>query len=682
MNRGRPAFTIILLFVCLAFGLLAGGCGTADTSAKGPAAVDRETPREPSSPAAESPKSHTMRAESIQPAQMASEDTGPASPPPAGSRALVTAVDFMPLGNTGRTRLAIRTDYQVTPQISTRDDGGTVVLSLTPARIPSRLTRPLDTTYFRSPVNYIKPAQGAGGRVELYVRLRQVVPYHLGQEGRMTFMDFDPSDVPPPQAVLPRKPVEPGPPPAKSGEAKPMIAGQEKTAESTESVLEKMGYTSLTGPKKYAGARISLDFQNADIHNILRIIGDVSGKNVVVSDKVAGKVTLRLKEVPWDQALDIVLAANQLGVVQRGNVLRIDKLELLKAEKNAIIDEIKKEQEIAVAPAALSKKVFTPKYASVDSMKEVLEKLLPAADKRREGTSLAIIGNDIYVTAEAEIISQMAEVFEKNDKVARQILIESRIVEASTSFTKSLGVNWGGNVSGRFGGEGELFNLYGAVPGAAISSPPSGTAGVGVTSVGPWGGRGGMGVNLVDPVQYGMGIGFGVLTDWFSLDAKLYAMEETGEGRIVSAPRILAQNDQEVYIKQGQSIPYQTVSSEGTKTEFRDATLMLSVKPHIEKNGQIITMDITVTKDSPDYSRGANNPPINKREAKTKLMVKDGETVVIGGIIVDNKGRSIKRVPGLHSIPIIGWLFKSRAIEDSKTELVIFLSSHIIPVKL
>ena len=177
-------------------------------------------------------------------------------------------------------------------------------------------------------------------------------------------------------------------------------------------------------------------------------------------------------------------------------------------------------------------------------------------------------------------------------------------------------------------------------------------------------------------------MGFGVLTDHFSLDAKLYAMEENGEGRIVSAPRILAQNDQEVYIRQGTSIPYETVSAEGTQVQFKAANLELRVTPHIEENGRIISMTILVTKDSPDYSRGATNPPINTREASTKLMVRDGETVVIGGIIIDLKGKTLRKVPGLHRIPILGWLFKSRAVDDSKTELIIFLTSHIIPVKL
>ncbi len=566
----------------------------------------------------------------------------------APGAAVVKAVDFKPLGDTGRTRLMIQTDKSIEPQVLARDEGKTIILSISPASIHPHLVRPLDTTYFRSAVNYIKPAPAKGGGVQFLIRLRDVVPYHLGQKGALTYVDFDSSDMAPRTAALP------GP---AAVESTAVGAGQAGTAQAKPVTVATAG---ANEPKVYKGQRISLDFQNADIHNILRLIGEVSGKNVVVSDKVVAKVTLKLKEVPWDQALDIILAANQLGVVESGNVLRIDKIEFLRAEKERML----KEQEIDEQQALkvpLVKQVFTPKYAAVANMKEELDKL------KSERGKLTVIGNDIYVEEEPLILAQMADVFNKNDLVAKQILIESRIVEATSTFSRNLGVNWGGDytINDNPGVVDGTISLYGTGSGGAP-------------------GAGGAAVNLISPPSTGLGLGFALATSAFNLDAQLYASEQAGEARIVSAPRILANNDQEVYIKQGQSIPYET---SGTTTapatiSYNEAVLELKVKPHIEENGEIISMDIQVTKDSADYSRTTRNPPINKREAKTKLMVRNGQTVVIGGIIIDEKSKSINRVPGLHRIPILGWLFKNDQISDSKLELLIFLTSHIIPVKI
>jgi type IV pilus assembly protein PilQ len=585
-------------------------------------------------------------------AGMAETDLGPDETPltPAamsGGTAAIQAVDFRPVGSAGKTRLIIRTNKVVTPQVLTRDSGRTVVLSISPAGIAGHLIRPLDTSYFRSAVNYIKPTPSSGRSVEFLIRLRDVVPYHLGQKGLVTYMDFDQSGVAPAKAHL-RAPGA-----AKSTTAAPAApaAASATTAKKETTVSRKPGE-----PKVYTGDRISLDFQNADIHNILRLIGDVSGKNVVVSERVTGKVTLKLEEVPWDQALDIVLAANQLGVVESGNVLRIDQADVLRAQRDQELQEMEKEAERERA-VPLQKKVFTPKYAAVDTMKTELEKL------KSERGKLTVIGNDIYVEEEPSILSSMQTVFDKNDEVAKQILIEARIVEALTSFTRNLGINWGGDARGEID-ENPAY-LYGAHSGGAI-------------------GAGGPAVNLISAPATGLALGFGLISEVVNLDAKLYALERTGEGRVVSAPRILASNDQEVYIKQGQSIPYEssgTTTSPSTIT-YNEAVLELKVKPHIEENGKIISMDIIVTKDTADFSRTTRNPPINKREAKTRLMLKNGETVVIGGIIVDEKSKTINRVPGLHRIPVLGWLFKSNEIADSKTELLIFLTSNIIPVNI
>jgi type IV pilus assembly protein PilQ len=194
-------------------------------------------------------------------------------------------------------------------------------------------------------------------------------------------------------------------------------------------------------------------------------------------------------------------------------------------------------------------------------------------------------------------------------------------------------------------------------------------------------GAGGAAVNLITAPSAGLALGIGLISDRFSLDAKLYAYEKTSETRIVSAPRILASQDEEVYIKQGQAIAYET---SGTTTApatitYKEAVLLMKFKPHIEENGKIVTMEITITKDQAGTGR---NPSISTREAKTKLMVKNGQTVVIGGILDDQQSKEVQRVPGLHKIPLLGWLFKSHNITDRKVELLIFLTANIIPVSI
>jgi len=594
----------------------------------------------------------------------------------SGGTAEVTGVDFQPLDPAGRTRLVIRTNKVVQPDVSARDSGRTVILSLSPALIPSHLTRHLDTSYFRSAVDFIKPAQAGARQVNFIIKLREPTPYHLGQKGVVTYMDFDPSAVAPKKVELPAAGVAG---PAAAAAERPSAPA--KAPDKEEKIAVQPAETERKPAKTYKGARISLDFQNADIHNILRLIGEVSGKNMVVSDQVTGKVTLKLKDVPWDQALDIVLQTQQLGMVEVGNVIRVAPSSVLRAEKEAYFaeqeQELKREQ---LAP--LQQKVLIPKYLSATDMARELSKVLPGGRTEAGESSwlaaeqgrgrVTVVGNDIYVQADAQTLSQMEGIFDKYDRAANQVLIESRIIEASTSFSKNLGVNWGGHWTqddpNILSSTTETWGLYG------LGAP----AGGGMAAIG----SGGAAVNLITPPATGLGLGFGIISDTFSLDAKLYAMEQTGEGRIVSAPRIMANNDEEVHIKQGQSVPYETVSANGTEIQYKEAVLSLNVKPHIEENGKIITMDITVTKDTPNYQLTTRNPPINTREAKTKLMLKDGETVVIGGIIIDEKSKSINRVPGLHRVPIIGHLFKNYQISDSKTELLIFLTSHVIPVKI
>ena len=401
-------------------------------------------------------------------------------------------------------------------------------------------------------------------------------------------------------------------------------------------------------PKLFKGERISLDFQNADIHNIIRIIGEVSGKNIVVSDAVSGKVTLKLKDVPWDQALDIVLSSHGLGVEESGNVLTIYDLPTL-TQKMIERERAAAEREARIAQAPLMKKVFTPKYAPVSNVSGELNKLKSVRGK------ISAIGNDIYVEDDPSTIATMTQVFMRVDKVAKQILIEARIIEASSTFVENLGISWGAD----YRSDNALGTDY--KPGSSFGQADIGS-----------------GAAAID-------FSFLNKANSLLLNAKINASETSAEARTISAPRIMAANDQEVSIKQGQQIPYKSGSSATTaaNVQFKEVVMELKVKPHIEENGQIITLEIELTNDTADQSGGAGEEPaINTREAETILMVKDGETVVIGGIIVDSMSTGISRVPGVHRIPILGWLFQDRSINNVKSEMLIFITANIIPINL
>ena len=411
-------------------------------------------------------------------------------------------------------------------------------------------------------------------------------------------------------------------------------------------------------PKGYSGERISLDFQNADLHNIIRIIGEVSGKNIVVSGAVTGKVTLKLNDVPWDQALDIVLSSRNLGVEESGNVLTIYDLPTLTGIQEGR-QRLAAGKANAMAMAPLVKKIFTPKYAAISLIAAELTKL-----KSTRG-SIVSIGNDIYVEEAPDTLATMTQVFMRIDQVARQILIEARIVEASSSFTRSLGVNWGVSTSNT----GNDWKMTQGESGA-----PSVDGDI----------MGGTGIGQADFTEGAATLGFAFLNraGTLALTAQLQAAEVTTDTRVISAPRIMAGNDQEVSITQGAQIPFQSSDGDGgTTTEFVEAVLELTVTPHIEENGQLITLDINLTNDSVGPVLNGQTS-INTSEAETVLMVKNGETVVIGGIISDQQTGGSNRVPVLHRIPLLGWLFKTRDTNTKKSELLIFITANIIAMNI
>jgi len=404
---------------------------------------------------------------------------------------------------------------------------------------------------------------------------------------------------------------------------------------------------------KYTGKKVSLDFQDADIAPIIRLLADMSGYNIVVSPEVKGKLTMKLINVPWDQALDLILKTFSLGKSIEGNIIRIAPYTVFAKES----EEAAKAQEAGIKAEPLETRIFPISYADVSVVESSIKnsKILTtrgsiSVDKR---TSTMVI-KDV-----ATVFPEVENLLATLDKPTPQVLIEARIVEVNTNDMVDLGIQWG--VSHPFG-----------------SKPFMGTMGTGLFT------GGNFMVDFPAPALGGggAGIAFGFLdtTRTMGLDLQLSAVEELGKGKVISNPRIMTVDNGKAKISQGKSIPVRKLTTEGTiSTEFKDVTLELNVQPHITPDNSI-SIAIDIKKEELDRSVPSIEgvPGTDKKEAKTDVIIKDGETVVIGGIYKINKSDSESGVPGLMNIPILGWLFKKHTEEVVTAELLIFITPRII----
>ncbi len=413
--------------------------------------------------------------------------------------------------------------------------------------------------------------------------------------------------------------------------------------------IPQMGAEHIKIPlsKKYKGQPISVDFQNADIHAVLRMLAEIGGFNLVVSDKVKGSITLKLNKVPWDEVLDIILATNGLAMAKVGNVVRIAPISELKAESEqykAYIDSLKKIKEEGI----LVTKVFKLKYLKTS---EVVDQIDDIVGDKGTVTSDAV-SNSIIVKASKGILEEVGSLIKKIDRPNKQVLIEARIVEIEESYTHKLGITW--NLSD-----------------VTISGGTTVLGGDAIVDLG-----GGAGPTL------GFVIGkVGRSTN--ILDLKLSALENEGVARIISAPRILALDNQEAEIKQGKKIPYLKLNENGVATtEFVDAVIRLKVTPHGTVDNRI-NLDIEVEKNTPDFGTMVNGvPTVITRYAKTRVWVNSGETLVIGGIKVKDISENTQQVPGFGRILGLGHLFKKKDRSDHKTELMVFITPKIVSVEI
>jgi type IV pilus assembly protein PilQ len=414
----------------------------------------------------------------------------------------------------------------------------------------------------------------------------------------------------------------------------------------------------LMDGKEYVGRRISLDFKEVEIADVLRLVAEVSDLNVIAGDEVKGKVTIRLVDVPWDQALDVILLTKGLGFARIGNVLRIAANDVLAQEEELRLQERRAKEKLE----DLVVKLQPVNYASVDEVAGMVTKLLTergSVNKDKRTNTLII--KDI-----ASVIDEATALVKAVDTMTPQVMIESKIVEANLDFSRELGAVWSfgtnpltqSTLGGRdyvftSGPDDEIAEGYGnqLVLGNPITANPTGL----------------------------LSLAASVIDEKFDYELQIQAAEVNGDGKVISSPRVVTLDNSTAQIEQGVSIPFQTFENGDAQLEFVDAVLKLKVTPHITSDQSII-MEIEVSRNAPDDSvfTLTGSPAIAKNQVKTETLVKDGQTLVLGGIYVVDKSERQSRLPYLHRVPFLGNLFKSNEFSDSRKELLIFVTPRVV----
>ncbi|MDD2539837.1 MAG: type IV pilus secretin PilQ [Desulfuromonadaceae bacterium] len=554
---------------------------------------------------------------------------------------VVEMIDFQVIGNVSRISVKVNGNIDVTPPVKTP---GYVTLIIKNSTLPRKLQRSLETRSFVSPVLRITPflvKTKNGTNTKIRIVMRKDAPFEYHQEGDVIYVDFKH-----PQGLVADKLViDAVKSKNESAPQKPLPASTEEIPSDLAPVLsstgDQLGYKHI-----YKGRKVTLEFADADVRKIFQLLSEVSNKNFVLGDDVTGSISLKLVNVPWDQALDIILDTKNLEKREEGNIIIIKG-------KGKFKSQVDEELEIKKALAKgieLKTEIYTVNYSDVTTI---------AAQFNALKSDRGVISTDtrtstVIVKDIPQALNEMRKLLKLLDVPEKQVMIEARIVEATSTFTRSLGVNWGLHYrdgSGSFMGINQLDTSFGGLANAAPTSGASGSPGG------------------------SMGISFGKLSSNISLDLRLNAAASAGMIKIISSPKVATLNNKAAKISQGQQIPYQnTTATTGAVTAFVAATLSLEVTPHINANGTII-MKIDAKNDAPGTG---SPPPINTKQATTELLLKDGETTVIGGIFVDSDQDADDGVPYLMDIPFLGQLFKSSVKTKTKTELLIFITPRIL----
>lgn len=503
--------------------------------------------------------------------------------------------------------------------VDIREQGQTLVVEFMKTTLPEGLRRRLDVADFGTPVKTITTTQ-SGDRVRMVIEPQ-------GQWAHSAYQSNS-------EFVVEVKPV-------------------------------KVDPNKLTQGPGYSGQKLSLNFQNIEVRSLLQVIADFTNFNVITSDSVNGAVTLRLQDVPWDQALDIILQAKGLGMRKTGNVLWIAPKDEINAKEKLDLESVVAMQSLE----PLRTQSFQMNYTKAS---EVAAQLTATGSGSVAGASSRLLSargsviaeartNQLFVTDIPSKLEQVQQLIDKLDIPVRQVMIEARIVEASDTFSKSLGVRLGGGAG----------NSDGTAGGVSIGS--SYTSGAAGTTSGSF-------VNF--PVAGGAAVAFSIFNASASkfLNLEISALEADGKGKVISSPRVITADQIKALIEQGTEFPYQVASSSGaTSIAFRKASLKLEVTPQITPEGGII-LDLDVNKDTRGISTDAGYA-IDTKHIKTQVLVENGGTVVVGGIFTEDQSNTIDKVPFLGDLPGVGMLFKRTVNSTEKREMLVFITPRVLREK-
>jgi type IV pilus assembly protein PilQ len=567
-----------------------------------------------------------------------------------------------------------------------------LVLDFSGARLSARRT---EVDGVAAPVRDVRLGQFRSDVVRVVIDLTEAAHYQLSHDGSAFIITFNDqpgsamakkSGMTSPRFALPGELTQPSMTLAsfggKSEPARPTVtsgqAAQRAIQQSTTAAGTVAGATQASPmaapPGKYTGEPISVNLKDVDLRDFFRLIHEISGLNVVLDPAVKGSLTIVLDEVPWDQALDIVLQNNGLDKQLNGNVLRIATRDTLKKEAETQRD-LEKAQAEAVAPVTVTRVLS---YGKAGTMKDTLKKFLSSrGDILSDDRSNQLIIRDI-----PSVIPTIDNLIRQLDRKSQQVEIEARVVSASRSFAQDIGTELGfagSTTSGRslfsgtpeVGGSGVTTGT--GIPASPVSVSTGSTSGNGITS----------GIPLNTELAAGVptsGFGFSHRSPNFAVDFFITAAEAKGVGKLLSKPKVITQNNEKATIKQGTKIPIQTTINNTISVQFIDAVLKLEVTPQITAEGTVF-MDVLVENTQIDTGipRVQGIPALDTQSAETKVTVADGGTVVIGGIIISSQRVDITQVPIVGSIPVIGNLFKRTNVSITSQELLFFLTPRIIP---
>ena len=564
---------------------------------------------------------------------------------------VIKGLDFR-RGAKGEGRLLVSLSNPNTV-VNAKEKGGKVILSFLNTKIPERLVKRMDVSDFATPIKYIKAA-AVGSKVNITLTpINGNYEYSSYQSEGLLTVEF-----------------------------RPLTSAEKELARRAKF--------------PFIGERLSLNFQNIEVRSVLQILADFTELNIIAADSVAGKVTLRLNDVPWDQALELILKSKGLDKRQSGNVVlvapraEISKIEKEEVESRKIVEQLE----------PLKTEYIQINYAKAENFRSLLfgqssggsdgcsivsggsggggsggggsSAGSGSSDEDRyvllsnRGTAIVDSRTNILIVKEtAKRLEEIRKLIRLLDKPVRQVLIEARIVIARDSFAQELGVRFGVASQPDIGPD-KTFGVSGGI------DPATGASGAGfgmdnlLTALGTAAGAtsgGSLALTLARGADY-------------VLNLEISALQDNGEGEIVSNPRVMTSDRCQAIIKQGVQIPYQTVSQNGTQTELVDAVLELDVTPQITPSGSVI-MDLKIKKDAPG-DIGPGGIAIDTREIETNVHVNDGDTIVLGGVYESSYARERNAVPWLGDLPAIGWLFRKKTEQDDKNELLIFITPKIV----